>query len=33
VIVHNSGERFSTAPYRDIVYLGKSLTVTNSTVE
>lgn len=32
-IVDNSGQRFYTAPYRDIFYLGGGLTVTNSTVE
>lgn len=32
-IVDNTGQRFSTSPYRDIFYLGKSMTVTGSTAE
>ncbi len=32
-IINNTGERFHTAPYRDLFYLGKSLTITDSTVE
>lgn len=32
-LVDNTGENFYTAPYRDIFYLGRTLTVTGSTVE
>ncbi|MCB2412989.1 hypothetical protein LGT39_09045, partial [Demequina sp. TTPB684] len=32
-VVDNTGEDFYTAPYRDIFFLGASLSVTGSTVE
>ncbi len=32
-IVDNTGEEFFTAPYRDIFFLGKTMSVTGSTVE
>jgi hypothetical protein len=32
-IIDNSGERFFTAPYRDIFYLGGAMTITGSTVQ
>lgn len=32
-IVDNTGENFYTPPYRDIFYLGKTMTITGSTVE
>ena len=32
-IIDNAGENFSTAPYRDIFYLGGGLSVTGSTVQ
>ena len=32
-IINNTGENFYTSPYRDIFYLGRSMTITGSTVE
>jgi hypothetical protein len=32
-IIDNSGEKFFTAPYRDIFYLGGAMTITGSTVQ
>lgn len=32
-IINTTGENFYTSPYRDIFYLGRSMTITGSTVE
>lgn len=32
-IINNTGQNFYTSPYRDIFYLGRTMTITGSTVE